>query len=134
MILNKKILNNFFLTFLLVTISGGILAGCSDRELPVDEGVQKFGDIRDECVAAIRADDEEWVKELLIEEPLLITAPHPSTGDTPLHVAAQTGNIAIIKILLENGADPYTQNDEGETTFEIVERMGWGDEVKDLFQ
>src|SRR5689334_23454650 len=39
-------------------------------------------------------------------------------GWTPLHAAADNGDEEMIKILLQHGADPLAQNDDGKTRSE----------------
>lgn len=41
-------------------------------------------------------------------------------GDTPLHVAVRSANIAAVKKLLANGADPNVVNSEGETALHMA--------------
>ena len=45
-------------------------------------------------------------------------------GTTALNFAVMRGDVEIVKILLENGADPYVENDLGMNAFDICER-GW---------
>ena len=45
-------------------------------------------------------------------------------GLTALHYAARRGDVEIVKILLENGADPYVENDLSMNAFEICEKFG----------
>jgi RNA polymerase sigma factor (sigma-70 family) len=61
-------------------------------------------------LAAIRDDRAEEVARILGEDPSLVhqAAPHPAWGGEPraLHVAAEWGRIAILRHLLDAGADP----------------------------
>jgi len=43
---------------------------------------------------------------------------------TPLHHAAEQGNIALIKVLLDNGADREIKDDKGRTPLKIAEEKG----------
>ena len=45
-------------------------------------------------------------------------------GTTPLNLAVVRGDVEIVKMLLEAGADPYVENDLGMNAFEICERCG----------
>jgi len=46
------------------------------------------------------------------------------SGTTPLNLAVVRGDIEIVKILLEAGADPYVENDLGMNAFEICDKFG----------
>ena len=46
------------------------------------------------------------------------------SGTTVLNSAVTRGDIEIVKILLENGADPYVENDLGMNAFELCEKSG----------
>ncbi len=45
-------------------------------------------------------------------------------GLTALGFAVIRGDVEIVKILLENGADPYIENDLGMNAFDICEKAG----------
>ena len=45
-------------------------------------------------------------------------------GSTVLHYAVMRGDVEIVKILLENGADPYVENDLGMNAFDTCEKRG----------
>ena len=46
------------------------------------------------------------------------------SGTTALNLAVGRGDVEIVKILLENGADPYVENDLGMNAFELCEKSG----------
>ena len=46
------------------------------------------------------------------------------SGTSALNLAVARGDVEIVKILLENGADPYIENDLGMNAFEICEKCG----------
>jgi len=56
----------------------------------------------------------------------LILASGPNTnlpdrnGDTPLHLAASSGNAVTVRLLLEHGADPSLVNAEGKTAWQCA--------------
>jgi len=52
---------------------------------------------------------------------------------TPLHHAAEQGNIALVKVLLDNGADKEIKDDQGRTPLKIAEEKGHK-EIADLLQ
>ena len=45
-------------------------------------------------------------------------------GTTALNFAVMRGDVEIVKILLENGADPYVENDLGMNAFDICNKAG----------
>ena len=47
-----------------------------------------------------------------------------NSGTTPLNFAVMRGDVEIVKILLENGANPFVKNDLGMNTFKICGRCG----------
>ena len=46
------------------------------------------------------------------------------SGITALNLAVMRGDVEIVKILLENGADPYVENDLGMNAFDICNKAG----------
>ena len=45
-------------------------------------------------------------------------------GTTALNFAVMRGDVEIVKILLENGADPCVENDLGMNAFDMCEKSG----------
>jgi ankyrin repeat protein len=93
--------------------------------LPVFEGIQLngptirgryFGDTPLHVVA-VWGDDES--ARVLIAEGAEIDA-RGEHAFTPLHEAVQQGKIEVVKLLLENGADPYLKSDLGDA-FDLAE-------------
>lgn len=52
---------------------------------------------------------------------------------TPLHHAAEQGNKALVKVLLDNGADTKIKDDQGRTPLKIAEEKGYK-EIVDLLR
>ena len=46
------------------------------------------------------------------------------SGSSALNLAVRRGDVEIVKILLENGADPYVENDLGMNAFDICNKAG----------
>jgi len=66
----------------------------------------------DEIVKACTEGNMEEVKKLLKEDPNLINA-KDWNGETPLHKAAINGHVELVKLLLEEGANPNALSYEG---------------------
>jgi ankyrin repeat protein len=45
-------------------------------------------------------------------------------GMTALHYATRRGDVEIVKLLVEAGADPYVENDLEVNAFEICDKFG----------
>jgi len=58
---------------------------------------------------------------LLLEHHAYIDAESPN-GTTPLMMAAHYGNPAVVKLLLEEGADPSIKNQQGLTALDFAQR------------
>lgn len=58
---------------------------------------------------------------LLLEHHAYIDAESPN-GSTPLMMAAHYGNTTVVKLLLEEGADPLLKNQQGLTAIDFAQR------------
>jgi len=91
--------------------------------------------MRDAIAIAIADQDEARVKQLIEMEPLLLNEPIPNLNNgTVLHCAARAGNVAILKYLLEQGADPYMRDDEAQYPLDVARMKQAGPEVIELLQ
>ena len=72
--------------------------------------------------AATNADTEAMpMVRLLLEHHAYIDAASPN-GTTPLMMAAHYGNPAVVKLLLEEGADPMLKNQQGLSAIDFANR------------
>lgn len=60
------------------------------------------------------------LSSLLIQSPESVYARCPSSGDTPLIIAARLGYMDAVQLLLKHGADATIQNDAEETALEVA--------------
>jgi cytohesin len=75
-------------------------------------------DLRDACAVG----DVARVRELLAEAPARLH--ERSRGETPLHIAARWGHIAVAEALLAAGHDPNVRDEHGNTPAELAARFG----------
>ncbi|WP_291144704.1 ankyrin repeat domain-containing protein [Hydrogenophaga sp.] len=66
------------------------------------------------------------VARLLLERYAFIDAQSPN-GTTPLMMAAHYGNKAVVKLLLDEGADTAMKNEQGLSAIDFAHRAGRGD-------
>lgn len=107
-----------------------MMAICNALECNEDlEGLETLvEDTNPLCLAASQGDIRS-IQKLLNSGTIDINAPD-SQGNTALHLAAITGNLEAVKMLIKNGADTASQNNagkypsgkalEGTNTFEVV--------------
>jgi ankyrin repeat protein len=65
-------------------------------------------------ISAVRSGDTKAAQKLIAASPELVNA-HDRAGNTPLQHAAGFGNLATMKLLLEDGADPNAGNQRKST-------------------
>jgi ankyrin repeat protein len=51
----------------------------------------------------------------------------PKHGDTPLHRACRSGQLPLVKMLLEAGADVNVENKDGDSPARIAQYFGFPD-------
>ncbi|KAF8647919.1 hypothetical protein AX16_006451 [Volvariella volvacea WC 439] len=72
-------------------------------------------------------DDVEELTARLNQDPALDLDKRDEYGFTPLHLAADRGNLSVVKLLLERGADPNLKDPDGLLPHELAEVAGHRD-------
>ena len=62
----------------------------------------------------------ERLRSLIAQSPASIDVRSPSSGDTPLILAAREGHAEVIKLLMRHGCDVTSQNDSDETALDVA--------------
>ena len=75
----------------------------------------------------VREKFEQYVKE----NPSILTDADEH-GFTQLHHEALAGNLALINVLLANGADKNARTKSGKTAADLAGYLGWKDIIKAL--
>ena len=72
------------------------------------------------AAAGPRADRRPAIVRLLISRSAPVDGRGSPSGHTPLHEAAFNGDVALVRLLLESGADRGLRSGEGQTALEIA--------------
>jgi len=76
------------------------------------------------AAAGPRADRRPEIVRLLIARGAAVDGRGSPDGHTPLHEAAFNGDLPLIRVLLEHGADRSARTGEGETALDIAIKQG----------
>ncbi|KAF8054759.1 hypothetical protein HT031_006941 [Scenedesmus sp. PABB004] len=85
-----------------------------------------------QLLRAIAAEDGAAVRRALDLHPALVHAQYPRDGATPLHAAAATGNMALLRELLHLGASCQAVDARGEAALHAAARHGHVPLVREL--
>ncbi|MBP9477913.1 MAG: ankyrin repeat domain-containing protein [Sebaldella sp.] len=127
--INSK--NKIGYTPIIVAIESGnneILEELLKRGASVREKHPVFGRLA--LHTACYYENAEAVKILLAHDKSIVNYQSDIDGWTPIDDAVLKGNIQIVKILLENGADPRVANFKNETPIDMATKFGKGEIVK----
>lgn len=91
-------------------------------------------DVRDALANAIARGNVEEVKKRTENRPRRINDRRPATGSTPLGDAAFHGNLEIVKLLIDQGADVNATNRDGNTPLLVAAFMCRTEVVQYLLQ
>lgn len=50
-----------------------------------------------------------------------------NSGNTPLHIASSYGNVNVVELLLNSGANVCIQNNQGQSCLDVAVQSGAGD-------
>ncbi len=94
-----------------------------NAETPIDYGQLGRRDARKALVSAVEAEDLERVRHIIEKRPDIVDARN-SHGHTPLSEAVPTGNLDIVRALVEAGADPMQRNHGGSSLIDAAAHVG----------
>ena len=114
--------------FTLATLSLSMASSCSQTTVVQD-------DVSEAAIAQLPPDQLVWqyvttgesskLDALLKSQPELVNITETSYYNTPLHAAALRGDKDIVRVLLDNGADPNAENVDGYIPSELAFSEGY---------
>lgn len=118
---------------LLALAAAYALAGCSSGEIDTMGGSAANLPPEQQVLNAISEGDTAAVAQFLDANPQAINMP-VFVGQTLLHQAVRFGQPAVVKLLLERGADPNARSDEGDTVLDYADENGASREIINLLE
>ncbi|MCC6490350.1 MAG: ankyrin repeat domain-containing protein [Candidatus Hydrogenedentes bacterium] len=110
-----------------------VFAGCGSsgpEEVPIDaNSLDSFT----QGMLYAKTGEVGKLEAIITAEPGIVQELDQS-GATLLHFAAAAGRIDVVKLLLDNGADPNAMNDDGETPQDLAKQVKASQELQDLLQ
>lgn len=106
-----------------------------EERLKPDLFSKDFSERITQAIAAAQRGDATTIRDFLDRDPGLADARHYKGGHSALHVAASSGNAAVVELLLHFGANPNAK-DEGDnaTALHYASERGWLDCVRLLVE
>ena len=122
---------------LLTLFSTLLVFGCSQKGAPI-EGVGG-ADIsqlpaRDQIIQYAARGDIAAMENILVTDPKALNSRSGPRRWTPLHMAAANGQKKAVQFLLEKGANPRIQDEDGYTAADIAGQEGHSDIEKMIEQ
>jgi ankyrin repeat protein len=103
--------------------------GVSSLATELHSLITKCGGSEKIMIQAVK-DGRENVIRALLDVGITANARDPRAGLAALHLAVQRSHVNIVKMLLENGADPNLQSSRGETALHFAARQSREDAVR----
>ena len=108
-------------------LSGDSVSGCNPR-------IRYRGTVKNSLMHWAAFTNSQKCLLVLLQRRSMRADVRNSQGTTPLHVAAMKGHIALMKILMDFGADPSTYTSEGDNVLHLSLMEGRGEVVKFLLE
>lgn len=112
-------MGRIIITLVMMLAWGAGLAGCSGDGGSIAAS-NYSGEIVGDFVTAVQAGDTVKVRELLKTDSTLLEL-RDESGQSALHYAALANKPALIELLISEGIDVNTQDNEGRTPLTVVE-------------
>ena len=126
----KSLLVGVLVVFSLVFAVGGCSGKTAESNLAGPSRNANLS-IEDQVFNAAAEGDVAKLKSLLDQDKTLVDA-YGQNGISPLHSAAMNGQNGAVKLLLEYGADPMVENDDGNNAINSANVEGHPDTAKIL--
>jgi hypothetical protein len=97
--------------------SGGSSSGAAGSSAKIDRSSPPESQV----LQAAQNGDVKSLKALIGSNPELVNAREPGSQKTPLHLAGESDGVDAVKFLLEKGANPLAEDDQGRPPAQCAE-------------